>query len=44
MPNKDTIGYVILEGLDMEPNMKIVNQDKKTGKVVGFATFQEAEK
>ena len=44
MPNKDTIGYVILEGLDMEPNMKIVNQDKKTGKVIGFATFQEAEK
>ena len=44
MPNKDTnIGYVILEGIDMEPNAKILDKDKH-GKVVGFATFQEAEK
>ena len=42
MPN-DKIGYVILEGLDIEPNAKILDKDKH-GKVVGFATFQEAEK
>lgn len=44
MPRDISIGYVILEGLDMEPNVKIVDQNKKTGKIVGFATFQEAEK
>lgn len=38
------IGYVILEGIDMEPNAKILSHDKGTGKVTGFATFQEAEK
>lgn len=42
MPN-DKIGYVILEGLDIEPNAKILDKDKH-GKVIGFATFQEAEK
>lgn len=41
--NNTSIGYVILEGIDMEPNAKIINKDKH-GKVVGFATFQEAEK
>ena len=44
MPKDTSIGYVILEGIDMEPNAKIINQDKKTGKIVGFATFQEAER
>lgn len=44
MPKDNSIGYVILEGIDMEPNAKIIDQDKKTGKIVGFATFQEAEK
>lgn len=44
MPDNTAIGYVILEGIDMEPNAKILNHDKGTGKVTGFATFQEAEK
>lgn len=43
MPNDNTIGYVILEGLDVEPNGKIIDKSKN-GKVVGFATFQEAER
>lgn len=42
MPNDTSIGYVILEGLDVEPNAKITAN--KNGKVVGFATFQEAER
>lgn len=43
MPNN--IGYVILEGIDMEPNAKILSRDKENhNKVTGFATFQEAEK
>lgn len=42
MPIDKSIGYVILEGIDMEPNAKIISKDKN--KVVGFATFQEAEK
>jgi hypothetical protein len=44
MPKDNSIGYVILEGIDVEPNLKILDQNKKTGKVVGFATFQEAER
>ena len=43
MPKNNTIGYVFLEGIDMEPNAKVLNKDKN-GKVIGFATFQEAEK
>lgn len=43
MPSTKAIGYVFLEGFDMEPNAKVLNKDKN-GKVVGFATFQEAEK
>ena len=42
MPIDKSIGYVILEGIDMEPNAKIISKDNN--KVVGFATFQEAEK
>lgn len=44
MPDNNVIGHVILEGLDMEPNIKILDKGKKNGKVVGFAIFQEAEK
>lgn len=44
MPNNKAIGYVILEGLNVEPNAKIISQDKHTGKVIGSAIFQEAEK
>ena len=44
MPKDNAIGYVILEGIDMEPNMKIIKQDRHTGKVIGSAIFQEAEK
>lgn len=44
MPNNNVIGHVILEGLDMEPNIKVLDKGKRNGKVVGFAIFQEAEK
>ena len=33
MPIDKSIGYVILEGIDMEPNAKIISKDKN--KVVG---------
>lgn len=42
MPIDKSIGYVILEGIDMEPNAKIEVQ--KNGKIIGSAIFQEAEK